>query len=124
MNSSLLLTKKISSLIRSNESFITTRKTDSGNIGFISDNNKIIHCYYGLPNEIIDILYISKKDTNKFNQIISDSIIKKLYLFEIINLCIQNDIAIHSVNIPNGSIYHIDSCTKIKNLQKFTKKYV
>lgn len=123
INSSFLLRKKISQFIDTSSSFVGTINTSASAIGYIKENDTIINCYYGLPNEILDILYVTKNDIQKLYDIVSQNDIEKYYLFELINLCIQYGIKFKPVVIPKGSLYSIDSCAKIKNLNKLSSKY-
>lgn len=124
INSSFLLRNKVLSLIDKNNSFVVAQNSKDGCVGYIENNNRIVNCYYGLPNEILDILYICKNDAGILHNLISQNNIDKYYLFELINLCIQDGIDIRPVMIPKGSLYTIDSCSKIKNLNKLSIKYV
>ena len=99
INSCFLFNKKISSLVTKNlkHSFVITTK-ERGKIGYTIDNGYLLNCYYDLPNTILDTLYISKNNFDIFYQI-SQSEIHKLYFFEIINMCIEQNIKLIPLNI-------------------------
>lgn len=98
-------------------SFILTNK-EKGSVGFIKNNDRVINCYYDLPNSIYDILYICSDQLSIFKKIHNNDL-SKLFLFEIINLCISYGINLKSININSKSIILIDS---INNIQKVQKK--
>ena len=119
INSSIVFHKNITENLKKNlnKSFVVTHNA-KGNIGYIVDNHQFLtHCYYDLPNTILDSLYISSNDFQTFNSII-DKDITKLYMFEIINLCLTNNIKIKSIPIPTKSVHYIDSMNSIELLKK------
>jgi hypothetical protein len=120
INSSLLLYSSIRSLLLDNlnSSFLFVHNTDKNKneVGYIQNNNKLINCYYGLPNIIFDCLYINSYDIEKFLNICGSNI-QRYYLFEIINKCIEHDISIKPINITKKSILSIDSTNSIKHIR-------
>lgn len=118
LNSSVVLSSEIKNKINNDSSWVFVYKTNqrSSNIGCITNNNLIINCYYGLNNELYDILYINNTDMIKFKKLINSNNIEKLFLFEIINLCIENKINIRSNFVNKKAIHTIDSGLQIKNL--------
>lgn len=119
INSTVMLHNKVLDSIRSNtnESFVLTHKSKN-NIGYIDNNKKLVNCYYDLPNTILDTIYINKKDIVKFTDL-CNSDIEKLYFFEILNLCVESNISLSTVDIPSKYVYLIDS---ILNIEKIKKK--
>lgn len=119
LNSSIILNKEIKNILDASSSGVLIQKTNKSNqIGCIINNNKVINCYYGLNNQLYDALYINKEDILVFKKIIDNAInIEKLFLFEIINLCIDNKIDIKPNFITKKSIHTIDSNLQIKNLK-------
>lgn len=115
INSSVLLNKNFR--INTQKSSIVMNLKHAGNIGCVLYNNKVINCYYGLNNEIYDILYICSNDSDKFNHILSMPDIKKLYMFEIMNLCINNNITLSAIDVKDKVPHIIDSNEKIKKLK-------
>lgn len=110
LNSNILLSPSIKIKIEKNtdKSFILTQ--NHGDIGYItSDDNYITHCYYGLPNGILDALFISKQDLQAAKKVILNTNIDRLYLFEVVNLLIENKINIIPVSTYKKHIEYIDS---------------
>lgn len=119
INSSLLLHKSISQIIFKNliSSFILVQENIKGNIGYISSNsNKIMNCYYDLPNSVIDCLYIASKDFDIFSKI-CQSDIDRYYLFEVINKCIESNISFKPLPVLSKMVTIIDSIDSIQNLR-------
>lgn len=118
INSSILFHKDIISTIKKNKSksFIMVSK-NKNSIGCTIDlNNKLINCYYDLPNYLIDVLHVSHSDRDSFLTLCQKNI-DKLYFFEIINLCIDNNIQIDVLNIPQKNILTIDSVQSIEKIK-------
>jgi choline kinase len=97
--------------------FVLTGSTN-GDIGFISDNGIVQNCYYDLPNQIYDVLYIEE---NQLDIIKNIKNISQLYLFEIINKCIDNGMSIKPLKINSKSITVINSS---KNIERLKNNYV
>lgn len=104
---------KIQSSLLNNQSFIIYSRS-KGDIGLIIGNNSVINCYYGLPYNLYDIIYINNKDISRL--LTYD--MNKLYLFEIINRCIDDDIAISPVLINSKYITIINSTNNIEKVKK------
>lgn len=123
LNTTFILNKNIISLIKKylDSSFVITSSNNLGT-GCIIDSNRITHCYYDLPSNFpLDAMYIHKNDINTFNQICDDNI-KKLFFFELINLCINNNISLKPLDIPKKSFLLIDSMSSIQKIK--SKSYV
>lgn len=115
INSSILLNKTFH--IDLTTSSIIINKKKNGNIGCVIENNNVSNCYYGIDNEIYDMLYISSKDYIEFKYLLTNPEIKKLYLFEIMNLCITNNIILKAIDIKNQTLNVVDSNDKIRKLK-------
>lgn len=113
LNTNHILHKSVVQKIKNNtdNSFVLYDKT-KGSIGIIYEENKLINCYYDLPNNLYDILYIKNKKNISID-------ISKLYLFEIINYYIEDGENIKPIRVNNNSIVVINS---IKNIEKVKKQ--
>lgn len=110
INSSIILQKNILKKLNFDSSFAVVRTKDSSDIGCIIHNNTVVNCFYGLPNKVYDILYIHDRDLDIFkNYIINTKNFDKLYMFEIINLCINYGIQIKGIDIHPIQIHSIES---------------
>ena len=118
INTCLLFNKNIVSLLNKNlsHSFVLTNK-EKGSIGYTIENKYLLNCYYDLPNNIIDILNISKYDFNKFYEI-SQSKINKMYFFEILNVCIEKNIKLIPLNVSSKYIHAVDSIHSIEKIKR------
>jgi len=92
--------------------------TNVGDIGYISNNGIIQNCYYDLPNNIYDILYINAEQLDIIKNI---SNVSQLYLFEIINRCIDGGMKILPVTVGSKGITVINNS---KNIERLKKSYV
>lgn len=119
LNSNIIINKDIKQILDINSSGVLTQKNNkSMSVGCITNDGRVVNCYYGLSNQLYDALYIHKKDMSIFKKIINNTAnIEKLFLFEIINLCIENNIIIKSNLINKKFIHTIDSNTQLKNLK-------
>lgn len=121
INANNILHKKAIDQISGNRdrSFVLTKR-GSGDIGYISDTSKIINCYYGLPHSVCEVLYINENDFNKFSKT-KDHDISKMYMFEIINHCINLDIKIKPVIVSDTAITSLENLQNIKKLTKLCR---
>lgn len=121
LNTNNILHKKsINKIIEhKNLSFVLTKKISS-DIGFISDNSGVLNCYYGLPNCVCEVLYINEKEFDAFCQITTQDI-SKLYMFEIINNCINLGIKIKPIMVPNSAVTYLENIHNIKKLNKLCR---
>jgi len=116
LNSNHILQQNIIHKLKKNidSSFVCYSNT-KGDIGYIQENNYITNCYYGLPKNIYDIVYMDRK---QIEILLSLTNISKLYLFEIINECINNGLKIKPLEIPQKSVITINN---IKNIERIKK---
>jgi len=124
MNSSIVMDKDLLSIIKKSKSsclFCNSTKTDG--IGCCATDNKIVRCFYGLDNEIYELLYLDKVSLNILRDCIKIDNISKMYLFEIINMCINNGAEINLCSVNKKLINVIDSISIIKTIQNKYKKY-
>lgn len=117
INSSFLLNKNVSQIILKNlvSSFVLVHKNIDGAVGYIGDD-EIMNCYYGLPNSILDCLYITSKDFNMFSKICQSGI-DRYYLFEVVNKCIELNISFKPIPVLPKMITAIDSVESIQKLK-------
>jgi hypothetical protein len=99
------------------DTFILTSTTKCSDIGFIkSKKNQVIeNCYYDLPNQLYDILYIK---SNQFNIIKDIKNLSRFYFFEIVNKYIDSGMVIKAVDINPKSITIINSTKNIESIRK------
>lgn len=118
VNSNILLNSNITNMVfnNKNRSFVLVNKSN-GDIGYISDKNILLNCYYDLPHCIMDSLFINKQDYHAF-QNICHSNIEKLYFFEVLNLCTQANINLSILDINVKIVNTIDSSNNIEKLKK------
>lgn len=88
-------------------------KNTSFNLGMTTNNDHVKYLCYDLDNKWAEILYLSSKDLLKVKQIINKINIKQHFLFELINLLIENNIEFFTENISTKYI------TKINNHKDF-----
>ena len=107
MNASMFFDPVIMSTIDMKKSsmIINRYKKFESKIGCTIVNDKIDFVFYDLNNKLCEFLYIHKKDIPKLKQVISDQVSKRMYLFEIINTLINNQIDIYPYTI-NKNIIH------------------
>ena len=119
INSSLLFDINISKIILKNiSSSFALVHNGKGSVGYTTKNNYLLNCYYDLPNSILDCVFINTIHLDSFKRICA-SPIDNLYLFEIINKCIQLDVKFKPVNIPIQALHNIDS---LQNIEKVKSK--
>lgn len=123
-NSSLFLDPKIFiTAKKQTSSFVLCKSGKADGVGCVTNNNLITQCFYGLENTIYDFLYLDKNALSFLKKHIINSNIDKLYLFEIINLCVDNNIEIKLVNINKKFIQTIDSIQSINSIKQKQKKH-
>lgn len=107
MNASMFFDPVIMSTIDMKKSsmIINRYKKFESKIGCTIVNNKIDFVFYDLNNKLCEFLYIHKKDIPKLKHVISDQVSKRMYLFEIINILINNQMDIYPYMI-NKNIIH------------------
>lgn len=123
LNTTFIMDKSIIPIIKKYlySSFVLTSKSNLGT-GCIIENGTISHCYYDLPSHSpLDIMYIHQNDVVKFLQLCNNDI-KKLFFFELINICVNSNIGLKSLNVPQKSFMLLDSMNSIKKMKN--KSYV
>lgn len=119
LNSSVLLARSSYKILNNNltSSFVVVNNDIHGNIGYTSDNNKLINCYYDLPSNVLDCLHIVSKDFPEFYKI-CQSDISRYYLFEVMNKCIEHKVSLKVVELQTKMFNTIDSANSIKKLRE------
>lgn len=94
---------------------IYINKKQKNALGCILDKNQLIHnISFDLDNYLMDIYYISKKDSTVMKNIVSNPKFKNCFIFELINKMIDNGINF-SANMKNKKdIFSKINKTKIK----------
>jgi hypothetical protein len=124
-SSSLFIDPKVFDKIKKQPtSFVLSRTGKNDGVGCITNDDMIAQCFYGLENTIYDFVYLDQKAFDFLKQYIKYKNIDKLYLFEIINLCIDNGIQMKLFNINKKLIQIIDSTHSINVLKNKIKNYV
>jgi hypothetical protein len=123
INLSMVIDPKIMKQIKPKNSSII--KSDStkfkSKIGCTHDpNNNVEFIFYDLEHKICEYLYIHKKDTKIFKNIVQNHIKDNMYLFEIINTMIHHKMKISMETIKSNIINftNIDQLPYIKTLFK------
>lgn len=125
-NSNIILNKEVILKLKNitDSSYILYSKKCYGDFGCTIQNNKLVNCFFDMDNRIYDYLYFSKEDCDKFKHLIyTTTNIQKYYLFEIINMCIENSIDIAPVHIPQKHMHILDNINAINSIQKYINKY-
>lgn len=120
--STVLNTKLVNKLKKHDESFIIAEKNINGHIGCISQDGYILNCFYDLSDKIYDFIYFNQKSLQILKDISKSNIyFDKLYLFEILNLCIDSGSKMKLLYIEERLASNIDSIQSIKLLKKYLK---
>lgn len=116
MNTNNILNKLAIQKIKDNinNSFILYEQ-QRGAVGLLHEENRLINCYYDLPNTLYDLLYINCK---QFEAVPRDLDISKLYLFEIINSYLEKGLNFMPVKINKSSITVINSIKTIEKVKR------
>lgn len=117
INTNHILYNKAINTIKSNvsSSFALYSKS-KGEIGVVFDKNKIVNCYYDLPNNLFEVFYIHQ---NEFDILIKNNMnLEKLYLFEVLNHYINTGINIKPVCMNHQDIIIINNMNNIKRVKK------
>jgi hypothetical protein len=113
----ILLSKAIDKIkVSLDKTFVLTSNNTHTKIGFIENKGFVSNCYYGLPKNIYDILYIEQNNFDKAQKLTKD--ISNMFLFEIINKYISNGIKISPLFINSKDIKIINSPEQIKEIKK------
>lgn len=86
---------------------IKNNPDDSFNIGLTLNNNNVQYAFYDLPNKWSEILYISSTDINDIKALIKKCDLKQKFLFELINILIDNNIIFETEYISPRNISKI-----------------
>jgi hypothetical protein len=123
-SSSLFIDPKVLDQTRKqSSSFVLCKSGKNDSVGCITNNDCIAQCFYGLENTIYDFIYLDKNAFEFLKTYIKYKNIDKLYLFEVINLCIDNGIQIKLFNINKKLIQIIDSVQSVNTLKHKIKNH-
>jgi hypothetical protein len=122
-NCSVVLDKELISIIKkSTQSFILSQKS-RGEIGCLSSDGLVINCFYDLSDKIYDSLFLLERDFKFIKQLsVEDINFHKLYMFEILNLCVAYGASIQLIYGKNTMFKTIENSDSIKSLQRLCKK--
>lgn len=79
------------------------------NLGMNISNNRVQYMFYDLDNKWSEIIYISPDDLKKIKLILSKSCIRQQFLFETVNLLIENNIMFETEIISSKKIIKINN---------------
>jgi hypothetical protein len=120
--STVLNYKLINKLKKHDESFIIAEQGIAGNVGCISQHHYALNCFYDLSDKIYDFIHLDQATLPMLHKIIESNYhFDKLYLFEILNLCINFGAKMRLVYIEEKQASNIDSINSIKSLKKYLK---
>ena len=80
---------------------------ESFNIGLTLNDNIVQYAFYDLPNKWSEILYISSRDIGKIKTLITKHDLKQKFLFELVNIFIDNNIIFQTEYISHKNISKI-----------------
>lgn len=84
-------------------------KDESFNIGLTISGKKVEYMFYDLPYRWSEILYINNSDIESIKNILTKHNLKQKFLFEMINLLIDNNIIFETEYIPSKHISKINN---------------
>jgi hypothetical protein len=84
-----------------NVSQIVLNKKTASSLGCVINNKKIHNIFYDLDNKIEEIYFIANKDITKLKDIL-DQPIKNMFIFEIINMMIDNNVSFKPLKIEKA----------------------
>lgn len=114
--------KIISKLIMKNNSIIVNKNNKfCSKIGCTIENNKVSFIFYDLKDKVCEFVYIHKNSLNSFKQIIEEKVYGNMYLFEILNILIENNIHFDPC-ITNENIIHLYDNKDINKIRKTLKR--
>lgn len=121
-NGILLKNKCINKTMLNNESkiFLLDKEKENFNLGCAdSQQEKTEYIFYDLPQLWSECLYLSKKDVATLQDIMQNSSIDQLYLFEIVNEIINKNGLIKKEYINKKNIMKINSLKDLAKARNF-----
>ena len=113
--------KILSKLTMKNNAIIVNQNNKfCSKIGCTIENNKVSFIFYELENKVCEFVYIHKNSLDNFKQIIEDKVSNNMYLFEILNILIENNIQLDPC-ITNENIVHLYDNKDINKIRKTLK---
>lgn len=104
IDGSNILSPKAFSHFNSDISQVFIDKTNQSHIGCTINHNLVENIFYDLDVSIHNMFYIAKKDLAIFKNEIACSKSNNMFLFEIINSCINNGVNFKPTKIPSNGI--------------------
>ncbi len=86
-----------------------SNKDESFNMGLTVNNKKVEYVFYDLPNRWSEVLYINNSDIQRIKEILGKQNIKHKFLFELINLLIDNEIIFETEFISSKNISKVNN---------------
>lgn len=123
MNIEMFFDHKILSKLTMKNNAIIVNKNNKfcSKIGCTIENNKVSFIFYELENKVCEFVYIHKNSLDNFKQIIEDKVSNNMYLFEILNILIENNIQLDPC-ITNENIVHVYNTKDINKIRKTLKR--
>ena len=112
--------------ITNDSSVYSIKKQKNGfSVGFNETaSNSINYLFYDLPISWIECVYLNSSAVAKLKNISSKNNIKQLFLFEIINLLVDNNIDIKDISINNSDVIKIINNKDINKMKNFYDKTI
>ena len=124
INNGVLLKEKL--IINKNHSSIyTIKKHKEGfNIGInpIDQSNKISYLFYGLPIQWSECVFLNDEAIKTIVEISYNSKLHNLFLFELLNKLIDNDITIKDIEINKKNVLKINIVEDLNRIKGFYDK--
>ena len=86
------------------ESRVFIDKTKSSNIGCIINHNVVENIFYDLEEKIYNMFYVSHKDIGILKNELANITSSNMFLFEIFNKCMHNELRIIGTKLPDKSL--------------------
>lgn len=122
---SMIIEPSITKEIKSQQSMIISNKSSKfkSKLGCTTNaDGEVEFVFYDLPHKISHYIFISKNDVIKFKNIINTCVKNYMYLFEIINLLINNYITINLYQTSKHMMF-FDNPNQTNSITRYLQKY-
>lgn len=116
----IIIDKNISSIL------VSSKNTKTHfDIGLNAECENLLYLFYGLPNKWLEYTYLNKESIDKILEIDKQHKCNKLFLFEIINLLVDNGINFQVNNILSNNLpLKINNIKDLNLAKKYYEKYI
>lgn len=122
-NCSVVLDCDIIPIIKKHKKSFVLSNKKKGDIGCLCSDGYVINCFYDLNDKIYDSIFLYDRDFQILkNIILSNNNFHKLYLFEVLNLCVSEGARVELLYGKNSMFRTIENSESIKLLQRLFKK--